>query len=80
MTTFTDITNEQFKKSAGQFFRATSEITEADLDSAVAGHKCLTLMYLGRADDWTEREEYEATITVELAGKRLMEIELACAA
>jgi len=73
--TFEDIKWDYFKIQASEFFK-TTEKHGCSLESAENGHKALALMYFGHADDWSDREINEASILIDLAGKRLLEIEL----
>ena len=77
MTTFTNISYDEFRKSAAEFFKATldrSSLTEEEADN---GNKALGLLYFGHSNDWTEQEINSSVIILELAMKRCMEVSFA---
>lgn len=75
MSAFDDVSYDQFKQSAAEFFRATKDGT-ASLDSVENGHKALAILYLNLSRECADWEINSAVITLELAGKRLMAYEM----
>lgn len=73
---FKDISYDEFRKSAAEFFRALHRkedpFTTEQLNN---GYKCLGLLYMGHAEDWTDLEEHQAVIILEAATKRCIEAE-----
>jgi len=77
MTTFSNISEDEFRKSAAEFFRATQDRAAIKPDQAENGFKALTLLYFGHDESWTERQIDSAVIILKLAGKRVCEVEFA---
>jgi hypothetical protein len=69
-----EVSYEQFKVMASEFFNNTKGVT---LEEAKNGHKCLVLAYLVMTDldDLSSYNRSAVDIILELAGKRLLEIE-----
>lgn len=61
----------EFKKAAAEFFWSLPEV---DVEQAQHGHKCLGIMYLGM--EGTPLEDHQAALTLNLAGRKLMEKEV----
>ena len=77
MTTFNNVSNDEFKKSASEFFQATQTPLSLSPEQVDSGHKALVLLYFGHDDDWTERQVNEAVMIIELAGNRCLKSALA---
>ena len=68
--TFGDMSYEQFAKNGKSFFdRLKEDATTAE--QAEAGLKALTIMYLSLKG--TELEEYNASMVIEIATKKMIE-------
>lgn len=74
MTTFSNISNSEFRKAASEYFLATEDRYAVTTEQAENGHKALVLMYFGHSDDWTERNVTEAVMILEIATKRMVEV------
>ena len=74
MSTFTNVSMDEYKKAASEFFRATMDRTALNKDEVENGHKALTLLYFGHDRHWTEQEIYEACVILKLAGTRCVEV------
>lgn len=77
MTTFTNVSENEFRGAAAEFFRATQDRSAIRPDQAENGHKALTLMYFGGHESWSEVQIHSAALILELAAKRVFEVELA---
>jgi len=75
MTTFTDVTVEQFRSEAGQFFREVSS-GALSIEQVRNGSKCLTLLYLGHADNWTDWQRDDAVTILTLAMREAITAEV----
>jgi len=67
MTTFQNISYQDLKEAAAEFFRRSET---ADADMLECGFKALTLLYLA-ADQLSELEESQAHDLLSLAARRL---------
>jgi hypothetical protein len=76
-TTFSGVSYYDFRKNAAEFFCATQDRAALTPEQADGGNKCLSLLYIGASDDWTEREISSAVIILQLATKRCVEVALA---
>lgn len=79
MTTFQNVTEDEFRKAASEFFKATHDRAAIRPDQAENGHKALTLMYFGHHESWSEMQVHSAVLILELAAKRVFEVELSAA-
>lgn len=77
MTTFSNVSENEFRGAAAEFFRATQDRSAIRPDQAENGHKALTLMYFGHHESWSEMQVYSAVLILEMAAKRVFEVELA---
>ncbi len=74
MDVFKNVTNDQFKRQAVEFFRMTEAKQSVSFGQAVNGNKVLSLLWLNRNNDWTDQEIIESMVILNLAQKREMEI------
>lgn len=77
MSTFENVTYNDFRESAALFFRSTESTTKITLDQAENGFKALSLLYFAGAEDWLTHQVHEACIILDLAAKRVFEIQYA---
>lgn len=77
MTTFSNVSENEFRGASAEFFRATQDRSAIRPDQAENGHKALTLMYFGHHESWSEMQVHSAVLILEMAAKRVFEVELA---
>lgn len=74
MTTFNNITNDEFRQQACEFLSATQDLSVLTFEQAQNGLKALTLLWMGRTDNWTDQQLQESIFILEIAQKREMKI------
>lgn len=74
MTTFTNITFDEFMRSASEFFRATSDFENVTTGQAENGCKTLILLLFGHDSNWTVDQKKEALMILDLSTARCMNI------
>lgn len=76
MPTFPNITYDEFRKNATEFFCATQDRSSLTHEQAENGNKALGLLYIGGNAAWTDQEINSAALILELATKRCFEVAL----
>lgn len=70
-TTYENLSYDDFKRLGKEFLDALPTSTE---EEAEAGFKCFTIAYLH--GDFNETEQYQASIVVQIIGKKLLQKEM----
>jgi hypothetical protein len=68
MTTFTNVSYDQFKQVTAEFFRDAKTNEEI-----IHGAKCVVLHYFGHDESWTDYQIMEAVILLEMVGRKEIE-------
>lgn len=74
MTTFTNITYQDFKVSASILFQSIISL-EYSLDQLANGEKALQLMYVGR-EGWSKLEENEAKTILHIVTENIIQVRM----
>jgi hypothetical protein len=71
---FENVSYDYFYQEASIFLELSSD-ESITLEGAQNGYKGLSLLWLGRSDDWSDRELNESIIILDMATKRINDLE-----
>lgn len=77
MSTLHNVSYDQFKAAASEFFALTQRGQQVTHEEAESGFKALSIFYFNGSNEWSEFELYSAAVILELASTRCLELALA---